>query len=178
MKKFQSCDFLCLKELVGKSFNDIFYQPVADILAYVDMFVVNFGEEKIEASFHVFSLFRVTYNGNILLTCNDSLFDSALERLTTEKEDNARSHLYKGTLLHSNIKRVKNILKGAKVSNAYSNDIGDVIIEFDNSVKMEIIIDALCNQECYRLITYTESASTHYVVECKKKEIIYSIDAE
>ena len=61
MKKFQPSDLDCLQKLVGKSVSDIFYQPVADILAYVDMFVVNFGDE-IEISFHIFSFFRVISN--------------------------------------------------------------------------------------------------------------------
>ena len=172
MKKFQSHDFDCLKELIGKSVSDIFYQPVADILAYTDMFVVNFGQE-IEISFHIFSFYRVISNTNILLTASDCFFDNNFERLTPEEVDDKRNNLYKGTLLQSNIERVKNILKGAKVSNAYSTDIGDIIVEFDNSVTMEVIIDALCSQECYRLIIYTENPSQHNVVECKNGQIFY-----
>ena len=93
--------------------------------------------------------------------------------MTPEEVDDKRNNLYKGTLLQSNIERVKNILKGAKVSNAYSTDIGDIIVEFDNSVTMEVIIDALCSQECYRLIIYTENPSQHNVVECKNGQIFY-----
>lgn len=174
MNRFQSRDFTCLKELIGKSVNDIFYQPVADILAYVDMFVVNFGHET-EISFHIFSFFRVISNNDILLTTSDCFFDKNFERLTPEETDYERDNLYKGTLLHSNIKHVKSILKGARVSNAYATDVGDVIIEFDNSVIMEISIDALCNQECYRLITYSENSSQHNIVECKNGKIFYCV---
>ena len=174
MKKFQSSDFTCLKELIGKTVSDIFYQPVADILAYVDMFVVNFGC-KPEISFHIFSFFRIIDKNSILLTTTDCFFDKNFERLTSEQECNERNNLYKGTLLYLNIERVKSILKDAKVINAYSNDIGDVFVEFDNSIVMEIMIDALCNQECYRLITYNKKSSQHNIVECKNGQIFYDI---
>ena len=174
MKKFQAQDLTCLKELMGKSVKDIFYQPVADLLAYVDMFVVNFGH-KPDVSLHVFSFFRVLNNNNILLTTSDCFFDENFERLTPEKEEYARQNCYNGTLLRVNIERVKNILKDAKVINAYSTNIGDVFIEFDNSVTMEISIDALCNQECYRLITYTGNSSQHNIVECKNGRFFYNI---
>ena len=178
MKNFQSHDFTCLKELIGKSLKDIFYQPVAGILAYVDMFVVNFGHEEIEMSFHVFSFYRVISNNNILLTSSDCFFDKNFERLTQKKEDRARNNLYKGTLLSSNIERVKKLLKNAKVSNAYSTNVGDVIIEFDNSVTMEIFIDAVCDQECYRLINYTENSSQHHIVEYKDGKLFYDIHSD
>jgi hypothetical protein len=175
MKEFQSNDLVCLKDLEGKSVNSIFYQPVADILAYVDMFVVNFGEPP-EISFHIFSLFRVISKNSILLTTTDCFFDNNFERLTSEKAENERNSFYKDTLLYSNIERVKSALKDAKVSNAYATDIGDVIIEFDNSLTMEIRIDALCNQECYRVISYTEKPSTHNIVTCNNGKVFYDIE--
>lgn len=171
MKKFHPSDLVCLENLIGKSISDIFYQPVSGILAYVDMFVVNFGDKR-EVSLHVFSFFRVV-NSNILLTASDCFFDSNYERLTPEEEENERSNLYEKTLLHSNIEHVKDKLKNAKVLKAYATDIGDVIIEFDNDIKMEIIIDALCNQECYRLITNNGKSSHHNVVTCNKGQLFY-----
>ena len=173
MKRFQPNDLDCLKKLVGKSVSDIFYQPVADILANVDMFVVNFGNE-IEISFHIFSFFRVISNNDILLTTTDCFFDKNYQMLESEQAENERNNLSKDTLLQSNIERVKNILKDAKVINAYATNIGDVIVEFDNLVSMEVIIDALCNQECYRLITYTKNLSQHNIVECKNGQIFYT----
>ena len=173
MKRFQPNDLDCLKKLVGKSVSDIFYQPVADILANVDMFVVNFGNE-IEISFHIFSFFRVISNNDILLTTTDCFYDKNYQMLESEQAENERNNLSKDTLLQSNIERVKNILKDAKVINAYATNIGDVIVEFDNLVSMEVIIDALCNQECYRLITYTKNLSQHNIVECKNGQIFYT----
>lgn len=178
MKRFESRDFLCIKKLIGKPIKDILYQPVADVLACVDMFVINFGYEEIEMSFHVFSFLRVIDKNNILMTTSDCFFDNDFERLSSQREEYERNNLYKGTLLYSNIERVKGILKDAKVSKAYSTDIGDVIIEFDNSVIMEIRIDALCDQECYRFIIYTEDSSQHNVVECKKRQIYYELIAD
>lgn len=173
MKKYHPQDLNCLNQLIGKSVKDIYYQPVAGILSYVDMFVVNFGE-KAETSLHVFSFFRVTDKGGILLTTSDCFFDNNFERLTSELSDEAREDHYKGTLLASNIEKVKGLLKNSKVINAYSTDIGDVIIEFDNSIKMEVIIDALCNQECYRFISYTENPSQHNVVTYNNGILFYN----
>ena len=172
MKEFQLHDMDCLKQLIGKSVSNIFYQPVAGILAYTDMFVVNFGE-KIDDSLHIFSFFRVINKDKIILTSSDCFFDENFDRLSSELADKSRDELFNGTLLHSNIQRVKDTLNHAKVVNAYCNNVGDVIIEFDNSTIMQILIDALCDQECYRLIHYFDNHSEHEIVECRKAQLYY-----
>ena len=165
MKEFQAQDFDCIKKIIGKSVSNIFYQPVADILAYVDMFVVNFGE-KAEMSLHIFSSFRVADQNTVLLTCSDCYFGNDFERLTEEQIEESRDNCFKGTLLNTNINKLVKLLKNAKVIDAYATNIGDIIIKFDNLITMDIRIDALCNQECYRLIIYTGDESQHNSVTC------------
>lgn len=176
MTAFKSNEFTCLKELIGKQLDDIFLQPVAGLLSDVDMFVVNFGKNT-NISLHIFSFFRVIRSGELLLTSTDCYFGKDYKGLTVEQEQGARQNCFENTLLQSNIANVKNILKKSYVTNAYSTDVGDVIIEFSNSVIMEIRIDALCHEyECYRLIVGQGEDNKHHVVTIMNGRLLYTVN--
>ena len=165
-------EFSAIKKLLGKKFNCLFLQPVSDILSDVDMFVINFGK-KIEVSLHIFSLLRIKQGRKILLTGTDYLFGKNYETLTNEQMEKEENNIFKNSLLHQNIKNVEKILKNATVVNAYITEVGDVIIEFDNSVTIELLMDAIHDHECYRLIVFDNHSSQHHIVSYHQGDLIY-----
>lgn len=173
-------NFSVIEELKGKKVNSIFYQPVAGILSDVDMFVINFGD-NFELSLHIFAFFRVKLNDKILLTSSDCCFSSGFEGLSFEEKERARNNYFAGTLLENNIKKVLEVLSDAYVIDAYSNEIGDIIIKFNNSVVFEVYIDALYNDfEAYRLIISkkNETYFEHHIVYVNQMNIFYDLSTE
>ena len=171
---FKTSNMDYIKKICGKRMSDIFLQPVAGLISDVDMFVINFGESA-EISLHIFSFLRVTCENRILLTSTDMHFGENYEWLTYEEQDKARNKCFEKTLLNRNIENLKSILDDAYVINAYFSEIGDIIIEFNNSVVIEIRVDALYNDfECYRIILGRGETAEHHVITCNNGTLMYS----
>ena len=171
---FRTSNMDYIKKICGKKLSDIFLQPVAGLISDVDMFVINFGESN-EISLHVFCFLRITCGSRILLTSTDMHFGENYEWLTYDEQDNARHKCFEKTLLNKNIGNLKRILEDAYVLNACFSEIGDIIIEFDNSVIIEIRVDALYNDfECYRIILGRGETAEHHVITCSNGTLMYS----
>ncbi len=158
-----------LERLIGEKIEQIFYFNNM-------LIVINFGEQ-IKYSLHTQCLVRISLNGQVLLTTSDIYFNPDFTRKTKKERK-------KESLLDVNLNNVKNVLKDAIVKSVQYSDIGDVIIYFDNDVKLELIVDCLCDgMEYYRFIQFhphyldsDEQCSEHYIMTFSDGKFIESID--
>ncbi|MDR1697441.1 MAG: hypothetical protein LBR37_00785 [Erysipelotrichaceae bacterium] len=157
-------------ELVGKEFNDIFYQPTKDIVFDTNMCVINFGNEN-EYSLHVFCFLRITKNSSILLTASDEYFAPDYTRLSLEAAENRQA--FENSLLEKNLVNIKKLLKNAVVKKILINRAKDTTIVFDSGIKIEITIDCMFeNYEYYRIMKRIDKNEEHYVVKFKKGKVV------
>lgn len=157
-----------MQRLVGKRLINIFYQPTANIIAEDNMFVINFGSNKVEYSLHSFSYVRFRNSKHILLTSADEYFSPKYTHLTDEEIYSQDG--FEKSLIPVRIKNVKQLLKNARVVKVTVKDWGDIEINFDNEIVLEVSID--CSYEDYEYYRFIDVLKKrHYVVTFKKGEL-------
>lgn len=173
-KSNQLRDITDLHEIINQEISDIFYVPTSGMISDSNMFVINFGKDA-NYSLHTFTLLRVVYKNQIILTSTDEFFSVNYEPLTTE--DISKQKMFEKTLLHKNIKRVKKLLSNLTVSHIGVSDLGDVTIDFDKDISIQIILDCLSNNhEYYRFIIFKENIVYHHVLKFENKTIVYEVE--
>lgn len=160
-RRFNSEDLNIIREIIGSSISDIFYQPVKDLISSDNMFVINFGEKCIY-SLHVFCFLRIRDENEIILTSSDEYFSNDFMQLNSKVYDSRDE--FEKSLLFITIKTVKSRLKGSIIRSVTINNIGDIIIQFDNGIQMEIIPDCMFQDYEYYRFFNTKKFSPHYIV--------------
>jgi hypothetical protein len=159
-----------MQELVDKNLNDIIFQPTQGIISNTNMLAINFGN-RVEYSLHVFCFVRILQANNLLFTSSDEFFKADYTQISVI--DNESGQYAGKSLLEKNIKNAKKLLKNAVITKVDINGIGDIFIEFDNEITIEITIDCMCeNYEYYRFIKYADKRNLHYVVCFENGNII------
>lgn len=154
-----------MQRLVGKRLINIFYQPTANIIAVDNMFVINFGSNRVEYSLHSFNYVRFRDNKDILLTSADEYFSPEYTHLSDEEINSQEG--FEKSLIPVRIKNVKQLLKNAKVEKVEVKPWGDIDIRFDNGIVLEVSID--CSYEGYEYYRFIDVKNKkHYVVNFKK----------
>ena len=105
--------------------------------------------------------FRIRTESEILLTSvdmyiyTDNIYD--VERDPYNKED------FEKSIMPTRIANAFNLLKDTKVFRAFARKCGDLIFEFENDVKIEILIDRRWNDtEFYRITNTTGGNNIFY----------------
>lgn len=147
---------ICLK---GKRVNGIFYQPTKSILGS-NFYVINFGNNN-QYSLHVATLLRIRQNNTIIMTSNDEFLAPDFNILDSSQ----KQEFYEKSLLAASIKNAENILNSAYVESININDIGDICIQFNNDIYIDILIDCQENNfEFYRFIMFNEDDLDRHIV--------------
>lgn len=172
------------KRLVGKRLINIFYQPMKGIVDDDNMFIVNFGSNKLEYSIHAFTFLRIRTEEHILLTSADEYNTPDCEYMDDDLYYGQKG--FEKSMIPVGIKNAKDALKKARVISTDINGCGDVHIAFDNNVILELFIDCLyeCSNgyilvdhfpkrhEYYRIMDCTDKSKTiHYIVSFMNGDI-------
>ncbi|MBQ8371351.1 MAG: hypothetical protein IJX38_00215 [Clostridia bacterium] len=165
------------KKLIGARMTDIFLQPLAGLVSIEDAFIINF-EGECQYSLHTFTSLRISDGKRVLLTSRDQFFDADRVELDDDEIARSRKNLFEGTLLHENICWLKSLLGNSLVRDVNINAIGDLTVTFDNSVVIEVRIDALYEDfECYRLLEFSPSKEvTHCVARMANENIEFTFE--
>ena len=151
------------------NFRCLINKKVVDVHNCLDLIVINFGADNkvIEYSLHLTSLTRFTKNEKLLLTSADVFFDELGNNI--ENVDKTE------TLMKKHISEVNKTLKGQTVKSVSKNKIGDLTIEFENSVVLQTFIDCIAKeQECYRFIEFVPGEEERGILKSKRHLVFYA----
>lgn len=151
------------------NFRCLINKKVVDVHNCLDLIVINFGADNkvIEYSLHLTSLTRFTKNEKLLLTSADVFFDELGNNI--ENVDKTE------TLMKKHISEVNKTLKGQTVKSVSKNKIGDLTIEFENSVVVQTFIDCIAKeQECYRFIEFVPGEEECGILKSKRHLVFYA----
>lgn len=151
------------------NFRCLINKKVVDVHNCLDLIVINFGADNkvIEYSLHLTSLTRFTKNEKLLLTSADVFFDELGNNI--ENVDKTE------TLMKKHISEVNKTLKGQTVKSVSKNKIGDLTIEFENSVVVQTFIDCIAKeQECYRFIEFVPGEEERGILKSKRHLVFYA----
>lgn len=151
------------------NFRCLINKKVVDVHNCLDLIVINFGADNkvIEYSLHLTSLTRFTKNEKLLLTSADVFFDELGNNI--ENVDKTE------TLMKKHISEVNKTLKGKTVKSVSKNKIGDLTIEFENSVVVQTFIDCIAKeQECYRFIEFVPGEEERGILKSKRHLVFYA----
>lgn len=166
--KLQSINEI-LGKIVGKRMINVFYQPTDGIIADDNMFVINFGSNKLEYSIHTFTFLRIRTEENVLLTSADEYSTPDCEYMSDDMYYSQKG--FERSMIPVGIKEAKKTLKKAKVVKAHINGCGDIDIVFDNNVILELFVDCIFERTNSRLITdYFPAYHEYYrIMDCTDK---------
>ncbi|MDD4124741.1 MAG: hypothetical protein PHW77_03295 [Eubacteriales bacterium] len=175
MKLFEKSDLNIFQELVGQPFKNIFIQPTREILGD-DVLVVNFGKE-IKYSFHTLIFTRIRNENALLFTSSDIYFFPSFRSMSSKIIDD--NNFIKKSLAKKALINVRKVLKNAVVSDVQINEIGDIVICFNNGIIIEASIDSRQYEyENYRLLVFGKHSCEHYVVEYYKGKLMFYLSKE
>ena len=136
------------EEIVNSQFLEIIFQPTKNIISPSNMFVINFAKNRRIYSLHIFCFLRIMKNQKILLTSSDEFVN--LNYKISEFYNNTEE-----SLLTHNISNVNKILYNSRINFVDFYECGDLIIEFNENITIEVRPDCLVDQfEYYRLFEY------------------------
>lgn len=154
-----------LSLLIGSHLDDIFYQPVAGIMPTFpdDIMVLKFSNK---ICINVSCSIKITHKNKYFLTEIDVYYNKNRKYMTTGKS-------FTESLMTLNIEKTKVVLKDVKVKSVALQENGNLKIQFENNVKIEITPDCICDgYEFYRLLNYQLDKTV--VVRSNRGFITYS----
>lgn len=140
----------------------------------VGIYVFNFGE-GIEYSLHVECFLRIRKGNEIILTSSDPYYAPNWAPLSTAIYKKEQKHPKGRSLISSSIQNVLFMTQSAYVEVIDLNELGDLLIQFNNGVKIEILVDRMAqNEEFYRFFKYeTDNCNDpHYIIKFLEGKII------